>query len=194
MTDDCTISQSFKEWSFPQGFGPLGEDPAFAEKVDPVVYEDAFNEGFEAGFDEAETESLVRDVVDAQTLREYSQRFPNWVEEQDLFSSIFVCDSDVRIDHPFINDERMWSLWASQDCSDYDLLLTVILSRETDQDLVGFFGVDIDKSDCREAALFEDSIACEITLKKDEKFGMLFQGGFTPVYYTTEWKTNEVFF
>ena len=42
MTDNCTTSQSFMEWSFPQGYGPLSEDPAFGAEEDSVDFEEAF--------------------------------------------------------------------------------------------------------------------------------------------------------
>lgn len=29
LTDNCTVSQIYQDWQFPQGTGPLGEDPAF---------------------------------------------------------------------------------------------------------------------------------------------------------------------
>ena len=102
-------------------------------------------------------------------------------------SSIFTCDSDVRVEHPFIEDDSMWALWAGQDCKDYDLKLTVVLTKETDQNNIGYYGAELDGDTCRETLYFKGAISCVFTVKSDSKFGMLFKGGFSPVYYTTEW-------
>ena len=53
LTDNCSVSQSFLEWQFPQGYGPLSEDPAFAEEEEPIDIEEIFAEGFVAGLDQA---------------------------------------------------------------------------------------------------------------------------------------------
>lgn len=80
----------------------------------------------------------------------------------------------------------MWALWASHDCADYELKLTVVLSKETESNNVGYYGAELDGS-CQETLYFEGALACEFSIKYNEKFAMLFQGGFSPVYYTTEW-------
>ena len=105
-----------------------------------------------------------------------------------MTASIFTCNSDVRIDLPFPEDNRLWALWASHDCSDFDLILTVVLNKATQDDFLGFVGADLSKKGCVDVYWFENTIACEFVLNsRGENFGILFEGGFTPVFYTTEW-------
>ena len=48
-----------------------------------------------------------------------------------MTTSSLECTVDVRISTDlFPNEYDFWTLWASHDCSDYTLLLTVVLSEE----------------------------------------------------------------
>lgn len=87
----------------------------------------------------------------------------------------------------------MWALWASHDCADYDLKLTVVLTKETQANNVGYYGAELDAAGCQETIYFEGALACEFTVKYNQKFAMLFQGGFSPVYYTTEFVREVAF-
>lgn len=103
--------------------------------------------------------------------------------------SVFDCDSDVHIAHPFPADDRIWSFWAglAGDCGDYSLLLTVVLDKEATLNLLGYIGADLTGSGCRNTYYFSESVACEWELKPGDKFGMLFKGDFKPIFHTTEW-------
>lgn len=131
--------------------------------------------------------------MDEETVGEYKAVFPEWVESQQIQTgAIYVCDADVRVDRPFIDDDRMWSIWASQNCKGYDLMLTLILSQEADFNMVGYIGVDEDDVTCRDTTFFDNTVSCEFRIDFEDKFGVLFTGGFMPVFYTTEFvKTKE---
>lgn len=124
---------------------------------------------------------------------QYAAEFPAWVESQEMSSSIFTCDSDIRVDHPFTDDDRMWALWAQQDCRDFDLILTVLLDEEARANLAGWIGADLTEKGCVSADHFNEGVvACEFDLPaRGNKFGMLFSGGFIPVFYTVEWRLAE---
>ena len=81
FTDGCSVSQDFKEWQFPQGFGQLAEDLAFGEQEPIVDFDEIFQDGFEAGFAEAEIEALSVADVDPRKIREYENAMPDWIEE-----------------------------------------------------------------------------------------------------------------
>ena len=68
-----------------------------------------------------------------------------------MSSSIFTCDSDVRIDRPYPEDDRMWALWAYQDCTDFDMILTVILDEVAQANLIGYLGVEETETGCFKA-------------------------------------------
>jgi len=127
--------------------------------------------------------------VDADLLDAYKYDFPDWVAKQSLKQSIFTCNSDVRIDYPFPEDNRMVALWADQDCKDFDLYLTVMLDEETQANNEGYVGADLTAKGCVIAEYMGEGIyACEYQLiAGGTPLGILFQGGFQPIYYTTQW-------
>ena len=127
--------------------------------------------------------------IDPDLLDAYRYDFPDWVAGQKMQSSIFTCDSDIRIDHPFADDERMFALWASQDCKDFDLLLTVMIDEQSEANLVGFAGANLSDKECVIAENWGAGVyACEYDLPANgQPLGILFKGGFRPIYYTTQW-------
>jgi len=51
-------------------------------------------------------------VIETELLDRYVDEFNDWVNEQDMDDSIFTCDADTRIDHPWPEDPRMTAVWA----------------------------------------------------------------------------------
>ena len=108
-----------------------------------------------------------------------------------MHTSIFTCGDDIRIDHPFPTDDSMTALWAAHDCKDFDLLLTVMLDAVSEANLVGFVGAELSAKECVLADYWGEGVyACEYEiLARAEPLGILFKGGFRPVFYSTEWTT-----
>merc|ERR1712051_100537 len=99
--------------------------------------------GYEAG--------PVKDVVppiEDWLLNEYIGKFPDWVDTQRMGETIFTCDSEIRLEIPFPEEERIWALWANQNCKDFDLILTVTLDSETLNNLIGYTGADLTEKGC----------------------------------------------
>ena len=82
----------------------------------------------------------------------------------------------------------MWAFYAGQTCDDHDLLLTVVFDEHALEHIVGFLGADISPAGCSYTFFYEDAIACEFELKAgQDDLGILFTGGFNPIFYTQEW-------
>jgi len=124
-------------------------------------------------------------------LQSYMRRFPTWVTKQNMTASMWSCDSDVRIDHPFPEEPSVFAFWAAHNCNNYSLLLTVVFSTQAMTRLAGYYGASMTQNGCSKAANFGDSYACEFELKTRTNFGLLFSGGFTPIFYLTEWHAKE---
>ena len=60
-----------------------------------------------------------------------------------MADSIFTCDSDIRLETPFPEQNLLWALWANQNCKDFDLLLTIVLDTGIEKNLVGYLGADL---------------------------------------------------
>lgn len=106
-----------------------------------------------------------------------------------MVPSSFDCDSDIRISYPFPNDENMWAFWAAHDCTDYSLLLTLVFSEESIAKVVGFHGAELSSKGCSASTAFNGAFTCEFELDiARQGFGLLFMGGFTPVFHLTEWQ------
>lgn len=107
-------------------------------------------------------------------------------------SSIFSCDRDIRIDHPFPEEPSLWALWADHDCKDYNLLLTLVMDQEVVDKVLGWVGVKGSKAKCSQAFIYDGALACEFTLKpSSHNFCVLLSGGFSPIFTMTEWIKNE---
>ena len=89
--------------------------------------------------------------------------------------TIFTCDSDIRLEIPFPDEQRIWALWANHDCKDFDLILTVTLDSETLNNLIGYTGADLTEKGCIYTQWFDDIIACEFKLiANSDNFAILF--------------------
>merc|ERR1712079_190975 len=105
-------------------------------------------------------------AINPDLLQGYQDEFTSWVDNQSMSSSIFTCGSDVRIEHPFPEDDRMWALWADQDCSDFDLILTVIMDEQAENNLIGWIGADLADRKCVKADYWSEGvIACDFEIK-----------------------------
>lgn len=126
--------------------------------------------------------------MDPIDLSEYIKQFPRWVKQQEMTESIFSCDSDIRIDHPFPEENSLWSLWADHNCKDYNLLLTLVMDQEVVDKVLGWVGVKGSKASCSQAYIYDGALACEFELAPgSHNFGVLLSGGFSPIFYMTEW-------
>jgi len=125
---------------------------------------------------------------------QYVFEFPKWVRSKEISTSkIFTCDLGINLERPFPEEDRVWSLWANQNCKDYDLFLTLIFDEEAHSSLLGFTGADLSSQGCFTMEAFDTGIACEYKLLANGgNFGVLFSGEFTPVFYNTEWKRSSI--
>ena len=110
-----------------------------------------------------------------------------------MYQSVFACDSDIRIVRPFAEDSTIWALWANHDCSDYDLLLNIVMDAEAELNLLGYLGANLSAKECVTADYLAEGVtACQFELKAGgTNFAMLFKGGYHPIYFTEEWESNE---
>ena len=132
-------------------------------------------------------------VTDEALIVEYKARFGTWFLDQDNSSGrLFSCDSTVKIDHPIPEDERMWAFYVGHDCLDYDLLVTVVFDRYAIQHIKGIIGADYSENGCMDTFYFADTVACEFKLEAyGAGLGILFAGGFNPIFYTEEWVASK---
>ena len=109
-----------------------------------------------------------------------------------MTQSIFSCDGDVRVDHPISEDYQMWALWAAQDCSNYDMIITVLFDDYTYVNARGYVGADLSKRRCGRADYLGDGMnVCEFEMPAgSDNFGILFSGGFQPIYYVVDWRVS----
>ena len=100
----------------------------------------------------------------------------------------------MRVEKPFPEDDRMWALWANQNCRDFDLTLSIFLDREAEDNFVGVTGAEPTEKGCYQAiGLDDDTTICEYKLiSGGSNFGMLFTGGFKPVFYALDWNLTTV--
>ena len=105
--------------------------------------------------------------LDYETLAYFADQFPIWVLDQTLKSdSIFSCGYDIRLAVPFADEtDQMTALVANQDCSNETLLLTLVLDRSTQENIVGFTGAGLSSAGCVDLDEFKDTMACEFELE-----------------------------
>ena len=99
---DCTEMVSEMEFEFERSSGQIWETEA-GQGFHQESYDTGYNSGYNTGYDaHAEETSVKEDVqIDVEDLSYYVQDFPRWVKEQRMEESIFSCDSDIRIEHPY---------------------------------------------------------------------------------------------
>ena len=125
---NCTEIVSEIEFEFETSSGQIWESEP-GQGFHQESYDTGYNSGYEAGYDaHAEETGVKEDVqIELEDLSYYVQDFPRWVKEQRMDESIFSCDSDIRIAHPYPDEDGLWALWADHDCSEYDLVLTIVM-------------------------------------------------------------------
>ena len=182
------------EWQFFVGEGELLDWTEVRDRAYDEGREAGYTYGYEQQQLDAQALAESKQVTDQASLQSFSEAFPSWVDSLKQESSVWTCDSDIRVTHPFEEEKRLWALWASQDCSDYDLHLTVVLSS-AQQDLnVMQYGAELSEKQCYELSAYSDAIACEFVLKAGGgNFGLLFNGEFDPVFYEQEWILVQTF-
>ena len=155
------------------------------------MYDSGFDSGYKEGYEEGVLNGDDGSVsLDYETLVYFADQFPTWVQDQTLKSdSIFGCGYDIRLAAPFADQtDQITALVANQDCSDWTLLLTLVLDRSTQENIIGFSGADLSSAGCVDLDEFKDTMACEFELESGgNNFGVMFQGGLNPVFYSTEW-------
>lgn len=183
------------------GLGPLYQEIEEEEALD--MYMAAYGEGFDEGYSQGYADGLESGSatqveanidIDPAVLREAAKNFPGWVNRQSLdTSTIFSCGADVRMDLPFPESGQLFSaLLANHDCVDSTLFLTIVLDRATKENFVGYVGASLSKASCQDVDIFEETIACEFEIPAyNANFGILFKGGFNPVFYYTDWVKND---
>ena len=71
-------------------------------------------------------------------------------------------------------------------------MLTVVIEKKAQADLIGYTGAELSRKGCFESAQFDSVIICEFELLAGgANFAMLFKGGFTPIFYTLDWERTE---
>ena len=88
-----------------------------------------YKEGYDGGYWDGVLDN-TKQPRDTEIDEFYAQMlinsFEDWVQEQEMRSGRFFCNSDIRVDFPFDDTEYM-ALWAAHDCKDWDLYLTIIV-------------------------------------------------------------------
>ena len=69
---------------------------------------------------------LIDSIRERFELQILFMSFEDWVKDQEMQTGFFSCNSDVRIDFPFDN-QNYTALWATHDCDQWDLFLTVVM-------------------------------------------------------------------
>jgi len=115
-----------------------------------AVYQEGYDNGFDDGFEEGKIDGSgpTEAELDDGRLAYYVSEFPAWVARQRMIQSVFACDSDIRLERPFIDDVSTFALWANHDCSDYDMLLNVMIDVEASLNLIGYVGAPLSSKEC----------------------------------------------
>ena len=105
------------------------------------------------------------------------------------------CPCTGLAEQPFAWDKEQFALWAAHDCDDYNLMLTVVIEKKAQANLITYVGAELSDEGCSESAQFDNLIICQFQLLAGgDNFAMLFKGGFTPIFYTLAWEETEVGF
>ena len=69
------------------------------------------------------------------------------------------------------------------------MILTVVFDPEALQNLVGYTGADLSENGCKAMKHSYQTAICQFDLKANgSNFGILFQGGYNPLFYKITWK------
>jgi len=150
---------------------------------------EGFNVGFSEGYAQWRINLVESQEIEEETLTKYVTDFTGWVDNQKINKNEFSCDSDIRLELPFPEDERMFAIWANHDCQDYTLYLTLLIAEDEQRNLVGYNGAELSRKGCVQADTWSSGmLACEFELPASgDNFGILFKGGVAGVFYTQDW-------
>lgn len=96
------------------------------------------------------------------------------------------------MDVPFPSNKQFSAFIANHDCTDRTLLLTIVLDRTAQANFIGYVGARLSEKSCVDFDLFEGTMACEFELPPyNANFGVLFKGGFNPVFFSFEWVVED---
>ena len=87
----------------------------------------------------------------------------------------FYCSKDVRLDFPYDEIEYM-AFWASHDCKDWDLYLSLIMDQRVADFTLTYAGAEPSpRRGCYETYSIGQLSVCEFYLPNEgDKFGILF--------------------
>lgn len=189
--EDEMVSNSwdFSKSDFFTGVGEIGYyrdesvvDP-MSEKI-AVAASEGYDAGYEAGY--ADGDEGTPSVIDLMILEEVRDEFPIWVTQQTMEAGVFACGADIRIELPKPDYKQFTALIANHDCTNHILFVTVVFDETAKDNFLGYVGAKLSKKSCFKTGIFDDVVACEFELVPDgDNLGILFKGGFTPVFYAT---------
>lgn len=80
-----------------------------------LIYGQGYDDGYKEGYDEGLAVSNVPQEaqIDQDRLEFYAEQFLIWVASQRMYQSLFQCDSDIRMERPFLDDADMFAFWAN---------------------------------------------------------------------------------
>jgi len=104
--------------------------------------------GYEEGYAQWTLDLLASEAIEEATLTQYVTDFAGWVDNQKMNPNEFSCDSDIRLELPFPEDQRMFAIWANHDCTDYTLFLTLLIDEDEQRNLVGYNGAELSDKGC----------------------------------------------
>ena len=82
------------------------------------------------------------------------------------------------------------AVWAGHDCDHWDLFITLIMPRDQMQNILSVAGASLsERRGCYQTTWTIEMDACEFHLTSDqEDLGVLFKGGYHPIYFEHEWQ------
>ena len=127
-----------------------------------------------------ETNTTPSDDGDNSEFDEYAlyiDVFPEWAANQS-FKGGFFCRFEMERAVPFVERaDEMWAIWANHDCSNWEVMLTLVMTRETTGDVIATAGFDQSNMDCERLGEDGESALdqCEYKMKvNSENFALLF--------------------
>lgn len=108
-----------------------GKGPIFEElETQNSRLDDAYNRGFSDGYEISvgSDGKTVPVEIDPEVLKNVTKLFPDWVSSQEMKRSAISCGAHVKMDVPLPSSETFSAFVANHDCSDRDLLFTIVLN------------------------------------------------------------------
>ena len=121
--------------------------------------------------------------------QELVDKFYIWAAEQRINTGLLACRFEINRATPFEEWPELWSLWANHDCDNWGVRLTLIMERETTEDVVAFTGLNYSKKGCTKIETTSATLdQCEFEiLPGAQNFALFIKGGFRPVWFEYEW-------